>query len=85
MSDEGAQQHLVVTDRVSDQLGLHHEIMKFERRKVGQSMALSVAPDQFDRIEFWSVRRQQISTYIAAVIGEPAERDHDCRGRIGAY
>ena len=71
MSDEGAQQQLVVTDGVSDQLRLHHKIMKLERREVGQGMALGITPDQFDRVEFRHVRWQQISTYIAAMIGKP--------------
>jgi hypothetical protein len=71
MSDKGAQQDRVVADGVGDQLGLHYEIVKLERREVGQSMALGIAPDQFDRIEFRSVRRQQVGTHVAAVIGEP--------------
>ena len=71
MLDEGAQQQLVVTDGVSDQLRLHHKIMKLERREVGQGMALGITPDQFDRVEFRRVRWQQISTYIAAMIGKP--------------
>ena len=71
MLDEGAQQQLVVTDGVSDQLRLHHKIMKLERREVGQGMALGITPDHFDRVEFRRVRWQQISTYIAAMIGKP--------------
>src|ERR1700680_2539782 len=72
MLDEGAQQRLVVADGIGDPLRLHHEIMKLERREVGQSMALGIAPDQFDRIEFWSVRRQQVGTHIVALLGKPA-------------
>jgi hypothetical protein len=72
MLDEGAQQQLVVANGVSDQLRLHHEIVKLKRREVGQSMTLGIAPDQFDGIEFWSVRRQQIRTDLTATIGKPA-------------
>jgi hypothetical protein len=41
MLDEGAQQQLVVTDGVSDQLRLHHKIMKLERREVGRGWLLA--------------------------------------------
>ena len=71
MLDEGAQQHLVAANGVSDQLRLHHQIVKLERREVGQGIALGITPDQFDRIEFRSIRRQQVGTYIVAVIGKP--------------
>ena len=71
MFDEGAQQLLVVADRVGDQLRLHHQIVKLERREVGERIALGITPDQFDRIEFRSVRRQQVGTYVVAVIGKP--------------
>lgn len=71
MLNEGAQQQLVVANGVSDQLRLHHQIVELERREVGQSMALGITPDQFDRIEFRSIGRQQIRTDITAMIGKP--------------
>ena len=71
MSDEGAQQQLVVANGVGDQLRLHQQIVKLKRCEVGQSMALGIAPNQFDRIELWSVRRQQIRTDLTAMIGKP--------------
>jgi hypothetical protein len=71
MLDEGAQQLLVVANGVSDQLRLHHQIVKLERCEVGQGITLGIAPDQFDRIELRSIRRQQVGTYIAAMIGKP--------------
>ena len=80
MLDEGAQQRLVVADGIGDQLRLHHEIMKLERREVGQSMALGIAPDQFDRIEFWSVRRQQIGAHVVAVLGKPTGNGFETMG-----
>ena len=80
MLDEGAQQHLVVANGVGDQLRLHHEIVKLKRREVGQSMALGIAPDQFDRIEFGSVRRQQIGTDSTAMLGKPTGNGFETMG-----
>lgn len=71
MFDERMQQHLVVANGVSDQLRLHHQVLKLDRREVGQGMTLGITPDQFDRVEFWSVRRQQIGAHIVVVIGKP--------------
>lgn len=71
MLDEGAQQHLVVANGVSDQLRLHHQIVKLERREVGQGIALRITPDQFDWVELWSIRRQQVGADVLAVIGKP--------------
>jgi hypothetical protein len=40
MVAEGAQQHPVVANGVSDPLRLHHQIVKLGRRQVGQGIAL---------------------------------------------
>src|SRR5215207_8260247 len=71
MSDEGAQQHRVVTNGVRDQLRLHHQMIELKRREVGQRMTLGVTPNQFDWIQFGGIRRQQVGTHIVTVIGKP--------------
>lgn len=53
-------------------MSLHRQIMKFERREVGEAMRFCVAPDEFHRIELRSISGKQYGPYAMTIIGEPA-------------
>ncbi len=66
MLDEGAQQRLIAGDVAGDPLGPYEEFLKFGGSEIGQRVHLGMAPDQFDRIQFRGIGRQQMGVHAAA-------------------
>ena len=75
MLEKGPQECLVARDHAGGEVGVVDQLGKLARGEVGHWIGFEAPPDQFDRIEFRGIRRQQMNMQpLAPTLEEPLHR-----------